>query len=87
MKYSRKVTHDIKMPDTYFELFRSKIRFLPSATPVYVKYENDNENVRFIPVSENWDTVNSLIEKSIEENTDLLWHRYQNNLIDEDAVL
>jgi len=43
---------------------------------------NMPSETRFIPTDENWDTVNSLIKKSIELKTDLLWDRYKDNLID-----
>jgi len=54
----------------------------------FEKWETENDppdmpqEIRYIPRNENWDTVNSLIEKSIELKTDLLWDRYKDNLMD-----
>jgi hypothetical protein len=55
---------------------------------VYVRhFDADNQESRYILVNENWETVVDLMEKSLEQNIDLLWERYKNNIIPDDVVI
>jgi hypothetical protein len=53
---------------------------------LYVRYAStDYQKNRYIPTNEGWETVDSLMVKSLEQNTDLLWERYKNNIIPDDV--
>lgn len=81
------MTIEIKTGDEYRKVFNAQIVAIPPGSMAYVKYsDNDDENVRYIPVNENWDIVNELIEKSLLQNIDFLWDRYKNNVIPQDAI-
>jgi hypothetical protein len=52
------------------------------------KWDNEHDmpeeeyESRFIPNDEDWDTVNKLMQESLEQGKDLLWERYKNNIIE-----
>ena len=74
--------------DNFYESFSSQIGDIPGGGNIYVKYgKNETEEIRYIPIDENWAVVENLMEQSLAKKTDLLWERYKNNHLSGTVIL